>query len=1556
MNNIRTRINSKVKRNSYETYCNKNLTNDIEEAISYIKQNEFFQKYADSLIGLEPIYKNSKKRKQKSENELAEKIKEIVKKETEYIKKYLKKSKKHAKDVKDVKHAKDVKDVKHAKDVKDVKHAKDVKDVKHAKHAKDAKYAKHAKDAKHAKHAKDAKDTKQTKDMPRKKKETGLMHIYNLFESLLNDQNTSSEQYLFITKEDNSIKKIYMDDMKELLTEVIYILLTEENDIENSLLNLLGANYIELIIAIIQNKKEIEKDMALLSKHVDIKENVPLANFLIKNVTKDKKINKKKSVYKKKNLEKILEYFLNALKDNAIVNQKLIYIPGENNKLKDIAVPQNTTYTHINNITKVKIDKLPNFEYNKNELIPVTALPFWHTYIFDFEYFNYIQSKVFKAAYKSNKNLLVSAPTGCGKTNIAMLVVLQQIMLFAKQNHIDLSNIVKSNLNNMGMTYIDEEETNKYGRNESGTNESGTNKYGTNKYGTNESGHNESGRNGSGHNESGTNKYGTNESGRNGSGRNESGTNKYGTNESGHNEIGTNKYGTNESGHNDSGRNGSGTNTGNNYKNDNITQKREYILEDPDAIKQNEDMPEDTDAIKQNEDMPEDTDATKQSENILEDTDIEPKKEYFAMSSESDASIMSDNDDMNSLNSNIILKQNTYINANEFKIIYIAPMKSLVYEITNIFKSKLKIFNLKVCEYTKEHSLSGAELKNVHIIVTVPEKLDILLRNSNYSTTVSDESLIKCIKCIILDEIHLLNTDRGDVIETIVARFLRYSETSQSIKRVMAMSATLPNYKDVSAFLKVSNDMCFFFNEKYRSIQLDKTLYGIHEKSVYKLNIAKNTYAYDEIIESLKKNKQCIIFVCSRNETHKTIDFLINYAKKNQELHYFTNDLYRDSDVHKKINRSDNMYIKNFFKYGCTIHHAGMSRYDKILVENLFKKKVFNVLCCTSTLAWGVNLPVHTVIIKGTNYFSAESGKIEDMDILNINQIFGRCGRPQYESHGHAVLITEGTKLYHYIRLLTNNTIIESNLLKNIENHLNAEISIGTTKNVEDAISWLEYTYLFVRMNKNPYLYGVDPNDINLYNKRKEIILKAVTNLTKNRLVRRVLLTNQFISTFYGQIAAKYYVDYTTVGLFASHIEKNTSVDIIKVISQAKEFENIQIRNEDMKDFLYYKQKCEIKQEYDESKAMTIQILIKIYLSRIVVTNFSLICEINFIVQNIIRILYAYYEICLNVLKNISYLIMKTHNLILAILRRLPLGVNIFRHFCYRNELVDKRLAAHKDIVDDTNENNDNITEQKSILSNVAMKKIQMMDTNEDTTYLNNRSSHYKKNQSYPTYLKEAAVNILEKKNLSYDNIANLTKSELFFFLKNEMYVKQILYYKNIIPNLEIDGYIQPINQTIIKINLNIQLVNTVWSNQWNNTQEEFHLFLFNTLDNDILYFQKFKILKKDRKKIHDISFQVPLSEELPPQLTVHFLSMNWCNLSYVHIFNTNNIFINQRINTFSRITSAIPLSTQILYLPSYIKFFSFKYFNPIQTQVFHAAFHTDENLLMGAPTGTLFL
>ena len=91
------------------------------------------------------------------------------------------------------------------------------------------------------------------------------------------------------------------------------------------------------------------------------------------------------------------------------------------------------------------------------------------------------------------------------------------------------------------------------------------------------------------------------------------------------------------------------------------------------------------------------------------------------------------------------------INTELFKIIYIAPLKSLVQEMVGNFGKRLSVFNLKVAELTGDSQLSKQQIDETQIIVCTPEKWDIITRKSG------DRTYTQLVRLIIIDEIHLLH-------------------------------------------------------------------------------------------------------------------------------------------------------------------------------------------------------------------------------------------------------------------------------------------------------------------------------------------------------------------------------------------------------------------------------------------------------------------------------------------------------------------------------------------------------------------------------------------------------------------------------------------------------------------------------------------------------------------------------------------------------------------------------------------------------------------------------
>lgn len=63
--------------------------------------------------------------------------------------------------------------------------------------------------------------------------------------------------------------------------------------------------------------------------------------------------------------------------------------------------------------------------------------------------------------------------------------------------------------------------------------------------------------------------------------------------------------------------------------------------------------------------------------------------------------------------------------------------------------------------------------------------------------------------------------------------------------------------------------------------------------------------------------------------------------------------------------------------------------------------------------------------------------------MLDVQQIFGRAGRPQFEDSGEGIIITTHDKLAHYLSMLTHQLPIESQFVSQLVDNLNAEIVLG---------------------------------------------------------------------------------------------------------------------------------------------------------------------------------------------------------------------------------------------------------------------------------------------------------------------------------------------------------------------------------------------------------------------------------------------------------------------------------------------------------------------------------
>jgi antiviral helicase SLH1 len=574
------------------------------------------------------------------------------------------------------------------------------------------------------------------------------------------------------------------------------------------------------------------------------------------------------------------------------------------------------------------------------------------------------------------------------------------------------------------------------------------------------------------------------------------------------------------------------------------------------------------------------------------------------------------------------------VNTDNFKIVYVAPMKALAAEITEKLGRRLAWLGIQVRELTGDMQLTKAEIIRTQIIVTTPEKWDVVTRKST-----GDTELVQKVRLLIIDEVHMLHDERGAVIESLVARTERQVESTQSLIRIVGLSATLPNYVDVADFLKVNRNVgLFYFDASFRPVPLEQHFLGVKGKAgskTFKDNM--DFTSFEKVREMLERDHQVMVFVHSRKDTVATARTFYQMAVDQGCDHLLdSSDHPRYELAVKDMKTSRGQELREMFNKGFGTHHAGMPRSDRNLVERLFADGVLKVLCCTATLAWGVNLPAAAVIIKGTQLYSSQEGKFVDLGILDVLQIFGRAGRPQFQEVGIGMICTPHEKLHHYLSTVTQQQPIESKFSAKIVDNLNAEISLGTVTSIQEAVQWVGYSYLFVRMKRSPLTYGIDwtefRDDPQLVQRRRTLVENAARILHKNQMIVFNEDTEELRAKDVGRIASQFYVLHQSVEIFNTMMSQwATEADVLKMISMSGEFDNIQSRDgeSDELDRLKSKVPCQVGKGTDEPHIKT-NILLQSYISRLQPGDFTLVSDMAYVAQNAARICRALFMIALN--------------------------------------------------------------------------------------------------------------------------------------------------------------------------------------------------------------------------------------------------------------------------------------------------------------------------------------
>lgn len=91
---------------------------------------------------------------------------------------------------------------------------------------------------------------------------------------------------------------------------------------------------------------------------------------------------------------------------------------------------------------------------------------------------------------------------------------------------------------------------------------------------------------------------------------------------------------------------------------------------------------------------------------------------------------------------------------------------------------------------------------------------------------------------------------------------------------------------------------------------------------------------------------------------------------------------------------------------GIAFHHAGLHAKQRELVETAFREGNIAIICCTPTLAYGLNLPAFRTIVRDLKRYGYRG--MMDIPVLEYHQYIGRSGRPDFnDTYGEAITLAD---------------------------------------------------------------------------------------------------------------------------------------------------------------------------------------------------------------------------------------------------------------------------------------------------------------------------------------------------------------------------------------------------------------------------------------------------------------------------------------------------------------------------------------------------------------------
>lgn len=452
----------------------------------------------------------------------------------------------------------------------------------------------------------------------------------------------------------------------------------------------------------------------------------------------------------------------------------------------------------------------------------------------------------------------------------------------------------------------------------------------------------------------------------------------------------------------------------------------------------------------------------------------------------------------------------------EAKIAYLVPTRALVNQVKRDLKIEFESFGYNVDIAIPFMSVDEIEsellLKNTDIIVTTPEKFDIMQR--------SKHPFVDKLRLVIVDEAHnIQDGQRGAKLELLLA-MLRKNDRNL---KILMLSPFMKNANEIASWLSGDRGIDIFVNwkpaQQFTGISTNIPLptRGSAQCVKYIPSACNDVYSEEFSLNICKlsrketsRAKQSYLIA----EKYKQLGGVLVLCTQQRYAESFAK-LYLDKDDISEEEQSeiatllelietemgkDSLLYKVLIK-GCAYHHSALPLNIREEIEDAIRRGCIKVVAATTTLAQGMNFPIATVIFQGMAV--PQAGYSRNMSASEFWNIAGRAGRALVDKEGHVIAICNDVKQEQQFKeyLSNRDEEIVSSLLEVIEEIPEDCLSTYYIEQYGELSTLLQYIYHIEKLYEN-----IEVDDLlrgsyvytNLERKGNSTLAEKLLKITKN--------------------------------------------------------------------------------------------------------------------------------------------------------------------------------------------------------------------------------------------------------------------------------------------------------------------------------------------------------------------------------------------------------------------------------------------------------------------------